>query len=44
MFAVIRTLFEGAGARAEEQLRDRYAVDLLEQKIRESEAALAAAK
>ncbi|MCI5078424.1 PspA/IM30 family protein [Oricola sp.] len=44
MFAVLRTLIEGAGARTEETIRDRYAVDLLEQKIRESEAALAAAK
>ena len=44
MFAMIRTLVTGANARAEEHLRDHFAVDLLEQKIRESEAALAAAK
>lgn len=44
MFAAFRTLVMGAGARAEETVRQRYAVDLLEQKIRESEAALSASK
>ncbi|MEM8541411.1 MAG: PspA/IM30 family protein [Pseudomonadota bacterium] len=44
MFAMIRTLVTGANARAEENLRDHFAVDLLEQKIRESDAALSAAK
>lgn len=44
MFAAFRTLMAGVGARAEETVRDRYAVDLLEQKIRESEAALSASK
>lgn len=44
MFAMVKTLVTGAGARAEDTLRDHFAVDLLEQKIRESEAALGAAK
>ena len=44
MFAAFRTLVSGASARAEESVRERYAVDLLEQKIRESEAALSASK
>lgn len=44
MFAMVRTLFAGASARADETLRDHFAVDLLEQKIRESETALGAAK
>lgn len=44
MFAMIKTLITGANARAEDSLRNHFAVDLLEQKIRESDAALAAAK
>ncbi len=44
MFAMVRTLFAGASARADETFRDHFAVDLLEQKIRESETALGAAK
>ena len=44
MFAAFRTLVMGASARAEETVRERYAADLLEQKIRESEAALSASK
>lgn len=44
MFAMIRTLVTGANARAEDNLRNHFAVDLLEQKIRESDAALSAAK
>ena len=44
MFAAIRTLMKGTSARAEESLRDHFAVELLEQKIRESEAALSASK
>lgn len=44
MFAVLKTLVTGTSARAEEALRDQFAVDLLEQKIRESDAALSAAK
>lgn len=44
MFNVLRTLFAGASARAEEQLVDNFAIDLIEQKIREADAGLAAAK
>lgn len=44
MFAMIKTLVTGANARAEDNLRNHFAVDLLEQKIRESDAALSAAK
>ena len=44
MFNVLRTLFAGASARAEEQLVDTFAIDLIEQKIREADAGLAAAK
>lgn len=44
MFNVLKTLFAGASARAEEQLVDTFAIDLIEQKIREADAGLAAAK
>lgn len=44
MFATLRTLFDGANARAEDHLRDTYAIELIEQKIREAEANLTAAK
>jgi len=44
MLNVLKTLLRGASARAEEQLTDHYAIDLIEQKIRESESALANAK
>lgn len=44
MFGTLRTLFNGANARAEEQLRDTFALDLIAQKIREGEAGLNAAK
>lgn len=44
MLNVLKTLFLGASARAEEQLTDHFAIDLIEQKIRESEAALSMAK
>ncbi len=44
MLNVLKTLFLGASARAEAQLTDHFAIDLIEQKIRESEAALALAK
>lgn len=44
MLNVLKTLFRGASARAEEQLTDHFAIDLIEQKIRESEGALALAK
>lgn len=44
MFATMRTLFAGASARAEEQVRDHYSIELIDQKIRESETTLKAAK
>ena len=44
MFGTIRTLFAATNARAEEQLRDTFALDLIAQKIREGEAGLNAAK
>ena len=44
MFGTLRTLFAGANARAEEQLRDTYAIELIDQKIREAEDGLRAAK
>lgn len=44
MLNTMRTLFVGANARAEEQLRDTYAIELINQKIREAQANLKAAK
>ena len=44
MLATMRTLFSGASARAEEQLRDHYSIELIDQKIREADANLRAAK
>lgn len=44
MLNVLKTLLRGTAARAEERLTDEFAVDLIEQKIREAEQALAAAK
>ncbi len=44
MLNVLKTLFLGASARAEEQLTDHFAIDLIEQKIRESGGALSLAK
>lgn len=44
MFATMKTLFAGASARAEEQVRDHYSIELIDQKIREAEANLKAAK
>ena len=44
MFATVQSLFRGATARAEDQLIDRNAVLLLEQKVREAEAGHNAAK
>ncbi|MER9844121.1 hypothetical protein NKJ59_23165 [Mesorhizobium australicum] len=40
MLALIRTLLDGASARAEDGLRDRFAIDLLAQRIRDAEAGL----
>ncbi|MBD3678724.1 MAG: PspA/IM30 family protein [Rhodobacteraceae bacterium] len=44
MFGTLRTLFDGANARAEERLRDAYSVELIDQKIREATAGLKQAK
>jgi phage shock protein A len=44
MFAVLKTLISGASARAEDRVTDMFAIDLIEQKIREAEAGLNAAK
>ena len=44
MFAMFKTLVAGNAARSEAKLRDHYALDLIDQKIRETEAALKAAK
>jgi phage shock protein A len=44
MLNVLKTLLMGANARAEERLTDHFAIDLIEQKIREADQGLAAAK
>lgn len=44
MFGTLNTLWRGMAARSEEALRDRHAVALLDQKIRDSAAHLQAAK
>lgn len=44
MYSTLKTLFAGASARAEEQVRDHYSIELIDQKIREAEANLKAAK
>ncbi len=44
MFATLRTLFTGANARADERLQDHFAIELIDQKIREAQANLGAAK
>ncbi|QPC91407.1 PspA/IM30 family protein [Mesorhizobium sp. INR15] len=44
MLSLIRTLLDGASARAEDGLKDRFAIDLLAQRIRDAEAGLTAAK
>jgi phage shock protein A len=44
MLGTLRTLFLGANARAEEALRDTFAIELIDQKIREAEEGLRAAK
>ncbi|OAN75364.1 phage shock protein A [Jannaschia sp. EhC01] len=44
MFRTITTLVNGANARAEERVRDHYSIELIDQKIREAEASLKAAK
>jgi len=44
MLETFRTLFQGAGARAEERVRSAYSIELIDQKIREAQAGLQAAK
>lgn len=44
MFTTLKTLITGANARAEEQLRETFSIELITQKIREAEANLKAAK
>ncbi len=44
MYSTLKTLFAGASARAEEQVRDHYSIELIDQKIREAEANLKTAK
>ena len=44
MFRTLKTLFDGANARAEEQVREAYSIELIEQKIREATRGLQSAK
>jgi phage shock protein A len=44
MFQTFKTLFAGQMARDEARVRNHYALDLIDQKIRETEAGLKAAK
>lgn len=44
MFATLRTIFAGQAARDTEQVRSNYALDLIDQKIRETDHGLSAAK
>ena len=44
MFRTFSTLFAGANARAEDRVRDAFAIELIDQKIREAESQLKAAK
>lgn len=44
MLNLLKTLIIGSSARAEERLTDVFAIDLIEQKIREAEAGLGGAK
>lgn len=44
MFLTFKTLMNGASARADEKVRDVYAIELIEQKIREATHSLTAAK
>ena len=38
MLSLIKTLLDGASARAEDNLKDRFAIDLLAQRIRDGQA------
>jgi len=44
MFRTLKTLFDGANARAEERVRETYSIELIDQKIREGTQGLKAAK
>ena len=44
MLKILNTLLLGKTARAEEALQDRFGLDLIDQKVREAEAAMRAAK
>lgn len=44
MFKTLATLINGQNARAEDRVRDAFAIELIDQKIRESEGSLRAAK
>ena len=44
MLTTLRTLITGANARSEERVKDVFAIELIDQKIRESDAQLKAAK
>ncbi|WP_424939284.1 PspA/IM30 family protein [Aliiroseovarius sp. S253] len=44
MFRTLKTLFDGTNARAEEQVRETYSIELIDQKIREANQGLKAAK
>lgn len=44
MFSTLKTLMIGANARTEEQVRERYSIELIDQKIREAGEGLKAAK
>ena len=44
MFSTLKTLINGANARVEDRLRDTYSIELIDQKIREAEQNLKAAK
>ena len=44
MFKTLSTLIAGASARSEDRVRDAFALELIDQKIREAEATLKAAK
>ncbi len=44
MFNTLSTLLKGSQARANDRVRDHYAIDLIDQKIREADGSLKAAK
>lgn len=44
MFRTLATLINGANARAEDRVRDAFSIELIDQKVREAEASLKAAK